>query len=209
MLERGVASILSVTRRKTVGHNLVAAARDACVIAEIRRLSTIVARPAAPSDAGTWTPYTLLLSTPGNAVMAAATSELATFSPFQRNVSPIRSRNKSSRLVHPHKIASAVPGIATLEHIGRIFRSESGAGVALETAARSRFLIPNSADRFADFVYGAANTKPMLVAIGSPAAESNWTKANGKRCARNRRDAADRANLAFHIVKRNVALGWA
>jgi hypothetical protein len=47
--------------------------------------------PADPSVPGTDTPYTLASVMPGNAISVAATSDVATFSPFQRKVSPMRS----------------------------------------------------------------------------------------------------------------------
>jgi hypothetical protein len=51
----------------------------------------IAAIPARPSTPGTGTPYTAAPVTPGIRQRAPATSVVATFSPFHRKVSPIRS----------------------------------------------------------------------------------------------------------------------
>ena len=53
--------------------------------------ATSAAMPARPSWPGIATPYTFTSRTPGQTVTTSATSLVATFSPFHRNVSPMRS----------------------------------------------------------------------------------------------------------------------
>ena len=57
-----------------------------------KRSAHMQARPSWP---GISTPYTVTSPTPGARPIAAATSSVDTFSPFQRNVSPTRSANES------------------------------------------------------------------------------------------------------------------
>ena len=114
----------------------------------------------------------------------------------------------SSRRIRSPVRNQASPGSNTSRRI--FFRESCSLGVALEAAAdvldpRSRASDP--ADRLADLVGGAADAEPVRIAHRLAAVDIEPDQRGRQAVRQERRNAADRAGLAFGIVEREIAFG--
>ena len=107
--------------------------------------------------------------------------------------------------VEPHQIAGAKPGIAFGKHIAQDFLFGLGSvGVTLETAA-AVIGYADAADGLADLASVADHTKSVRGANGNAALGVETNDRGGKAMRQQRRNPADRARLAFDIIKREIA----
>ena len=107
----------------------------------------------------------------GKGQIAAATSEVATFSPFQRKVSPTDRRNSSSRFVHAHQVAGAKPASrARTRRAGSFARCRCGRYSPRSVCRTCGHRSTNPPDRFARLVARAADAES--VARRAPAVRS-------------------------------------
>src|ERR1700756_2064546 len=110
-------------------------------------------------------------------------------------------------LVLPHQIAGAKPGIALREDIAQDFPvGLACVGIALEAAA-ALIRGADTPDRFADLVASGCDAKPVIAAPGITALGVDLDDRGGKKMRQQRRNAADRTNLALDIGEGKNAFG--
>src|SRR5713226_2579294 len=110
--------------------------------------------------------------------------------------------------VPAHQVARCEPRIALLEHVAKdLLFGFRPAGVAVETTARARYALADSADRLPDLVRRAANAKSPFVAHGMTRFDVELYQCGGKAMRQEGGNVPDRARLALDIEQRNVAFG--
>src|SRR5580704_12441318 len=109
-------------------------------------------------------------------------------------------------LILPHQVAGAKPGIAFREDIAQNFLVGLACiGIALEAAAAVA-RVADAPDRFADLVASGCDAKPVIAARGLVTFRIDLDDRRGKAMRQQRREPADRTDLALDIVKGKIAL---
>src|SRR4029077_21223118 len=126
--------------------------------------------------------------------------------PAERISDPIDKVEKSA-FIEPHQITGTEPGIAGRKNIAQdLLFSIACVGIALETASAD---IGGSdpADGFANLAADAGNAKTFLCASGDTGLAVDANDRRRKTMRQQRRNPADRARLALHVVEREIAFG--
>jgi hypothetical protein len=110
-------------------------------------------------------------------------------------------------LVEPHQVAGAEPGVALGEHVAQNFLfGLARVGIALETPTAS-VRRADAADGFAAFAARAGDAKAVITTKRCAALGVDLDDRGREAMRQQRRDAADRADLALDIVEREIAFG--
>src|SRR6185437_13239944 len=102
----------------------------------------------------------------------------------------------------PHQIAAAHPGVAPLEYVAQDLPvAGAGVGVTLEAGIAAR----DPADRLAHFAARDGNAESIRPAHRRLGGVVELHEDGGEAVGQERGNAADGADFALHIVKREIA----